>query len=211
MKTDSRFIYVHDPMCSWCWGHRPVWRLFEAELAKRVPVEYRVGGLAPDSDEPMPVAQQEAIRGYWQEIHSLLGVPFNFDFWTLNTPRRSTYPACRAVLAARWQQAERPMIDAIQEGYYLRALNPSDVSTLVQLAEEIGLDARKFTDDLVSAALNKAFEQEIDFARRLPIQGFPSMVLVHEQTAYEISLDYKDYRGALRQVDSILGLPEVTI
>jgi len=157
------------------------------------------------------VAQQEAIRGYWQKIHSLLGVPFNFDFWTLNTPRRSTYPACRAVLAARWQQAERPMIDAIQEGYYLRALNPSDVSTLVQLAEEIGLDTKKFTDDLVSAALNKAFEQEIDFARRLPIQGFPSMVLVHQQTAYEISLDYKDYRGALRQVDSILGLPEVTI
>jgi putative protein-disulfide isomerase len=206
MNLSSRFIYVHDPMCSWCWAHHPQWTLFEAELKSRVTVEYRVGGLAPDSDVPMPKEQQEAISGYWKKIQDMLGTEFNFDFWTENTPRRSTYPSCRAVIAARWQEAERPMNLALQKAYYLRALNPSDTAIHLQLAEELGLDVQKFERDLASSELNEAFEKELAFSRALPIQGFPSMVLLHDKKAYSIPLDYKDYRGALAYVDEILAV-----
>ena len=37
------------------------------------------------------------------------------------------------------------MTKAIQTAYYHKALNPSDYSTLLQLAVEIGLDADLFT------------------------------------------------------------------
>ncbi|MCP4060185.1 MAG: DsbA family protein, partial [Pseudoalteromonas sp.] len=23
--TQTKLIYVHDPMCSWCWGYKPTW------------------------------------------------------------------------------------------------------------------------------------------------------------------------------------------
>ncbi|GAM76629.1 thioredoxin [Vibrio ishigakensis] len=52
--------------------------------------------LAPDSDEPMPMEMRAAIESYWERISGLLGTEFNHDFWRNNTPRRSTYPACRA-------------------------------------------------------------------------------------------------------------------
>lgn len=205
MNHDSRFLYVHDPMCSWCWGHRPVWDQFEQALAELVPVEYVVGGLAPDSDVPMPEAQQAAISGYWKKIESLLNVPFNHEFWTKNTPRRSTYPACRAVLAARWQKAERAMITALQEAYYQRALNPSDTEVHLQLAGELGLDVDKFEQDLASDALEQAFQDELAFAHSLPIQGFPSMVLLHRGDVFPVPLDYKNFQGALSQVREILN------
>ena len=48
--------YLHDPMCSWCWGYRPTWLKLKAALPHYVQVEYLLGGLAPDNDEPMPVA-----------------------------------------------------------------------------------------------------------------------------------------------------------
>lgn len=199
------FYYVHDPMCSWCWAHRPQWALFEQALgALDVPVEYVLGGLAPDSDVPMPEAQIAAVSGYWKKIEALLGTQFNHDFWTENTPRRSTYPACRAVLAAAWQGAEAAMIGALQHAYYLRAMNPSDQSTHKLLAQELNLDVAKFMSDLNSEALEKAFVEQLDFARSLPIQGFPSMVLQHEKQLQPIALDYKDYRGALAQVQEIL-------
>jgi len=205
MNTESQFIYAHDPMCSWCWAHKPVWQRFAAELVDRVAVVHRVGGLAPDSDRVMPVAQQQAIAGYWHQIQERLGTEFNFDFWTQNEPRRSTYPACRAVIAARWQEAELAMISALQAAYYLRALNPSNVDVLQQLAEEIGLDGVRFAADLASEKLAQALTDELNLTRSLPIAGFPSMVLWHRGRYHEIGLDYQDYRAALRQVVALLG------
>ncbi|MEH6442883.1 MAG: DsbA family protein [Oceanospirillaceae bacterium] len=203
--TSSTLFYVHDPMCSWCWGHRPQWQLLQAALPNSVVVKNVVGGLAPDSDEVMPLAQQQAIAGYWKNIEGLLGTLFNHDFWQKNSPRRSTYPACRAVIAARWQNAEEQMILAIQEAYYLKAKNPSDNKTHIVLAAELGLDAAKFEADLKSQKLEQAFIEELNFAHNLPINGFPTMVLEHQGAVYVIPLDYKDHRGALTTINEIIA------
>ncbi|MEH6454592.1 MAG: DsbA family protein [Psychromonas sp.] len=204
-NSESRFYYIHDPMCSWCWAHYPQWSLLDQKLSQLVEVEYLVGGLAPDSDLPMPAEQCEAIEGYWKKINRLLGTEFNHQFWLQNTPRRSTYPACRAVIAASWQGALKEMNLALQEAYYLRAMNPSDVSVLLVLAAELGLDVDKFAADIASGALALEFATQLQFAHQLPIRGFPSMVLAHKGQMHAIALDYKDHSGALEQVKEILA------
>jgi len=204
-SSKSRFYYVHDPMCSWCWAHLPEWQKLEAHLSELLPIEYVLGGLAPDSDLPMSMDQQQAISGYWKKISDLLGTEFNYDFWTKNTPRRSTYPACRAVLAASWQNAMHEMNIALQKAYYLRAMNPSDIATHVILAEELGLNIEQFSQDLNSEKLNHEFNQQLALAQSLPIQGFPSMVLLHQGKFYPIRLDYEDHSAALTQVKEILS------
>ncbi|MFQ3229229.1 DsbA family protein [Reinekea sp.] len=204
--SESKFYYVHDPMCSWCWAHRPQWSLLEQELGKlEVTVQYVVGGLAPDSDVAMPEDQKAAISGYWKKIEAMLGTQFNHDFWTQTIPRRSTYPACRAVIAATWQDAEIDMITALQQAYYLRAMNPSDQSTHRVLAQELELNVDKFMADLNSTELEQAFIEQLNFAHSLPIQGFPSMVMQHNGQLNSIVLDYKDHRGALAQVREVLA------
>jgi len=203
--SSSTLFYVHDPMCSWCWGHLPQWQLFQQALPESVVVKNVVGGLAPDSDEPMPLAQQQAVAGYWKNIENLLGTKFNHDFWTQCAPRRSTFPACRAVIAARWQDAEEKMILALQHAYYLNAQNPFDTKTHLILAADLGLDVEKFEADLHSQKLEQAFIEELQFARSLPINGFPSMVLEHEGQVHVIPLDYKDYRGALQVITEIIA------
>ncbi len=204
MSTSTLF-YVHDPMCSWCWGHRPQWELLQIALPDSVSVKNVVGGLAPDSDEVMPLAQQKTISSYWKKIEGMLGIQFNHDFWPHNSPRRSTYPACRAVIAARWQGAEDKMIVAIQEAYYLKAQNPSDTGTHLLLAAELGLDTKIFAANYSSEKLERAFMQELQFARGLPINGFPSMVLQHQEQVHAIPLDYKDYRGAIEAITEIIA------
>ena len=203
--TSTTLFYVHDPMCSWCWGHRPQWQKLQDALPDSVVVKNVVGGLAPDSNELMPLAQQQAIAGYWKNIEGLLGTQFNHDFWRKNSPRRSTYPACRAVIAARWQDAEEQMILAIQEAYYLKAKNPSDTETHIKLAAELGLDSEKFAADLNSEKLEQAFVEELQFAYSLPISGFPSMVLQHQGEVHVIPLDYKDHRGGLAAITEIIA------
>ncbi len=108
------------------------------------------------------------------------------------------------MIAARWQGQEEEMINALQEAYYLNAKNPSDVEVHLELAADLGLDVAQFTNDLASKKLEAAFNEELNFARSLPISGFPSMVLLHNEQAYVIPLDYKDCRGAIDAITDII-------
>lgn len=45
--------FVHDPMCSWCYAFRLAWTQIEQQLPTSIRVQYVLGGLAPDSDQPM--------------------------------------------------------------------------------------------------------------------------------------------------------------
>ena len=139
-----------------------------------------------DSDLPMPEQMKLNIAGYWQTIQDRVpGTQFNYDFWTQCQPRRSTYPSCRAVLAAKAQAKdsdeakvlEQAMIKAIQEGYYLNARNSSDFDTLIAFAKEIGLDAKRFELELNSESTIEKLNEEIQLSRSIGAQGFPSLIL----------------------------------
>jgi putative protein-disulfide isomerase len=192
-------------MCSWCWGYQRTWEQLRAALPDSVTVVNVVGGLASDSDEPMPPEQQETIAGYWAKVAEQTGAEFNFDFWQNCQPRRSTYPACRAVLAARKQCAEQAMIDAIQYAYYLRAMNPSDNSTLITLAAELGLDEKQFSEDLTSPEIQTALEQNFALRRKIGVYSFPSLVLAQGEIFLPIEVDYQSYRTSLDTITVALG------
>ncbi|HHH39469.1 MAG TPA: DsbA family protein [Sedimenticola sp.] len=187
--------FVHDPMCSWCWAFRPVWAAIVAGLPAGLRSQRLLGGLAPDSDEPMPLAMQRQIRGYWRRIQQQVpGTRFNYAFWQRCRPRRSTWPACRAVIAARQQGAafEEPMILAIQTAYYLQARNPSARETLVQLAGEIGLATGRFRRELDSPGVQAALAGEMALGARLGARGFPSLLLVQGNEARLLEYSYRD-------------------
>jgi len=187
-------------MCSWCWGFRPTWTKILNKLPQEIGIKYLLGGLAPDSDEPMPDTMQLQIASYWKKIQQHIPeTKFNFDFWKNCQPRRSTYPACRAVIAAREQnpELERSMIKAIQTAYYLKAKNPSDDEVLIELALAFNLDTVVFEADLNAKETQQTLEAEIMLAQRMGAQGFPSMILEIEGNYQIVPLDYNNEAGAL--------------
>jgi putative protein-disulfide isomerase len=192
-------------MCSWCWGYRPTWEQLRSSLPAGITVHHVLGGLAPDSLEPMPVELQAQIQGHWRRIRDMLGTRFNFDFWTKCEPRRSTYPACRAVLAAIRQHREEDMILAIQQAYYLRALNPSDDETLLRLAGELGMDTVQFTADLGAPETQNELLEQVRRARQWRVPGFPSLVLEAGDSFHPIALDYRDYRATREAIGEFAG------
>jgi putative protein-disulfide isomerase len=197
--------YFHDPMCSWCWGYRPTAeRLFD-NLPANVRLEKVLGGLAPDSDQPMPQHLQIGLPNAWRRIQAMLGTEFNFDFWTDCKPRRSTYPACRAVIAAGLQGRGDEMILAIQEAYYLRAMNPSDVETLVTLAKELLLNEEEFVQDIKSTETEEEFQRQLDFTRRSPISGFPSLAIEVNDQLVPVVQDYKSHNKTLQHIATLIS------
>ena len=148
-------------------------------LPEGVSIRYVMGGLAKDSDEPMSDEMKAYVQENWMQVAERTGAPFNWDFWVKCTPRRSTYPACRAVLAAAAQNtAMGPILfHAIQRAYYLEARNPSDAATLVALAGEVGLDAGRFRTDLASPETELRLQKDFDLRRSLHADKFPSLLL----------------------------------
>jgi len=199
--------YFHDPMCSWCYAFQPTWQTIKTSLHGKVEVSYVLGGLAPDDDEPMPESLQQTIQDHWQRIQQVVpGTEFNFDFWTVCEPRRSTYPACRAVIAATNQNQafEEAMIQAIQVGYYRKALNPSDYSMLLQLADELQLDVQQFERDLQSSETEVELMRQIQLTQAMHVQGFPSLVLTRGGHQHAIPVNYTSSKESLSLINEIL-------
>ena len=182
-------------MCSWCWAFRPTWAAITSQISDQVDVVGVLGGLAADTTQPMPEEMRAKLQNIWKTIQQRVpGTEFNFDFWQVCKPRRSTYAACRAVIAAVNQspEFEQSMILAIQTAYYLRALNPSDDTTLIDLAVGLEMDRERFAGDLNSDQTQQELERQIVFSRTLGVSGYPSLVLEHDDRLRKIPLDYND-------------------
>lgn len=208
MSDCTELLYVHDPMCSWCWGFRPVLTRLCSQLPEEIRFRRLLGGLAADSDQPMPRAMQQQLRQTWEQIQLRIpGTRFNYDFWANCLPRRSTYPACRAVIVARMLDAhkEGDMILAIQQAYYLRGMNPSDTSTLVGLAGELALDRKQFAYWLEGDTVEAQLQAEIAEARLLGASSFPTLLLKSGQAHQVVPLDYTSSRSMLDTIQSLIA------
>ena len=203
MSPETILYYVHDPMCSWCYAFRPIWMQIQQQLPATIRVQYVLGGLAPDSDQPMPPETRAYVQSQWHKIiQSVPGTVFNFAFWEQCQPRRSTYPACRAVLLAReqGQDGEIAMIHAIQDAYYRHAQNPSDTDTLCALAQQIGLDVAAFARDLNAETTQQALLAEMALARRIGGNSFPSLFLQRDGKIRRVAHDYTNAGRVLAEI-----------
>jgi len=194
-------------MCSWCYGFKATYKIISENLIDRVPVLRLLGGLAPDTNETMPAGMQAKLQQTWRHIEQVIpGTEFNHEFWDKCKPRRATYSACRAVIAARLQgeKYDHLMTEAIQNAYYQKARNPSDLTTLTSLAAELGLDISAFEKDLGSPTVDQLLTDEIKLARSIGIASYPSLAVVSENTVTNIDLAYTDPQSMLNQINVVL-------
>ena len=196
--------YVHDPMCSWCYAFKSTLDELKRNLSSKIKVVYVAGGLAAHSNEIMPKDMQKKIQSIWYEIEKSTGTKFNHAFWEKCEARRSTYLSCEATILARYENKENEMIDAIQEAYYLKAQNPSDISTLISLAKNIGLDEKNFEENLNSQKIKNDLQIEINFRRSLNVNSFPSLVLKYKKELYPINVKFNDYKSMLEQINNMV-------
>lgn len=198
----ATLIYCYDPMCSWTKLQQSLQGLIDSD---QLTIQPMLGGLAIDSDVPMPEGMKANLESTWKNIQTTLGTEFNFDFWRTASPRRSTYPACRACFVARDVGLEEEMYHEIQKAYYLEAKNPSDIDTLTGCAEHIGLKAESFQKAMSHVKNKKLLEDEIEQARHLGLNSFPSLALLIGDRLTPIQLDYKNHTSMLEAIKKALS------
>lgn len=196
--------YFGDPMCSWCWGFRPVLEQADREYPelRRVTV---MGGLRRGAEEPMDDTLAEMIRGAWVRIEEATGQPFNHDFWDRHRPLATTVPACRAVTAARVLDAnlEWPFMVGMFEAYFTRLMDPSQRGTHLNVAESVGFERERFAEALDSEEVDQALEKDLEWTESMGIRGFPSVVLSLRERYFLIAPGYRTIEDLRRSINTI--------
>jgi len=206
---NSTLYYFYDPMCSWCYAFEKSLLELQKQLHQLLSFKPILGGLAPDATEPMSVETQSMVQHAWQQIEkNVPDMRFNFDFWTQNIPLRSTYPACRALLAAEQQsplQVES-LRKNIQQAYYQEAKNPSLDAILIDCAAQSALNIEQFSRDLNSTGIQRQLIEHIEFSRSLSVNSYPSLRLVLNDEIYTIDISYTEVNSMLNQINTLMDV-----
>ena len=204
---NNTLYYIYDPMCSWCYAFEKSLAEIKSKLPALISYQGVLGGLAADTERVMPAETQAMVQQAWRQIeHTVPGIQFNFDFWSKNTAYRSTYPACRAVLAAKSQGKDfaNAMRQSIQKAYYQDAKNPSLSSTLLQCAESIHLNTGQFAIDYASNEINTELLGQIALSRDFPVNSYPSLRLVINNKVHTIPVNYTQAAPSLQKIQQLL-------
>jgi putative protein-disulfide isomerase len=206
---DSVLIYVHDPMCSWCYGFRPTWKSLKGKLPAGLPVVSLLGGLAADSDQPMPEDMVDYLMHTWDRIESTCGVTFNHSYWDQTPPPpRTTFISCRAVIAAeRLAGRGEAFGERIQDAYYTEALNVWDFDVLCDLAEAFGFNRDSFAEALASDDVRAVHDEQRQLAERLQVEGYPTVLLLHNGEAFPIAVRHQGTDVMLEDITDLLAEP----
>lgn len=173
----QRLIYVMDPMCSWCWGFAPVIDAI-GQAFPGLPLHLVAGGLRPGVTDPLQDSTRRALAEHWSAVGEASGqllltpdaLPAGFIY--------NTEPACRTLVVARQLDAARAwsLVRLVQEAFYTQAMDVTQGSALLVLAERAGYDREAFQAAFVSAAAHAEVAGDFAWAGGLGISGFPTLL-----------------------------------
>lgn len=141
--SNSKILFVTDPLCSWCWAMAPEIKRVQESLA--VEFGLLLGGLGLDVSQPLTTAAKVHFRNLWDRVAETTQQSFSGRFPAENFVYNST-SACAAVLAARGltSQATFAYLDSLQARFFLDAENINNVEVQVQVAVALGFDKTEF-------------------------------------------------------------------
>ena len=197
-------IFVLDPMCSWCWGFAPVIEALLKTRSDRYQFSLVVGGLRAKGQMPWNDSSKAYLQGHWEQVSQSTGQPFSHKFFEKEHFEYDTYPACKAVVSVRelfGMEKAFTYLHTIQEAFYAKAKDITNVDVLTQLLEEMGLESSSFKTFFESDGAQRLMEHDFAKARSMGANAFPSVVMIDEE-GHMVS--QKGYRS-LVEMKKILG------
>lgn len=164
--------YVTDPGCPESWATEPVVRKLIMDFGGNLRWTFVMGGLSRDYGE-LVGAQKDAffarLVAHWLDVAEDSGMPLDPRLW-LESPLRSTYPACTAVKAAAEQAGDGgyAYLRRLREGLMCERRKLDHGEALVEEARAAGLDVQRFRVDLSSHAITELFGADLDEVRDPP-------------------------------------------
>ena len=203
-------LYLHDPLCGWCFGTSPAINQLQADFAGRLDVSVLCGGMVVGADAGPIADSWDYIRQALAEVETVTGVRFGEAFRALGaagTYRYDSEPPSRAIVAFR-QITQDPartvaFAHAVQQALFRDGYDLNALTTYEPLLESLGLDIAEFGRRWAAPETAQAAQQEFAAVARIGIQGFPTAVVRIGEQGYVLARGYQPYeqlRAGLEQL-----------
>lgn len=189
--TDT-LIYVHDPLCGFCWGFREAIEQVGQDRPD-LNIHVALGGLSI-GDRIGPYSNMaDYIRQATPRVTEVSGAKFGAAFLDeriKSDALSSSNPPAAGILQVRAEYPHRAcaFAHAIQEAHFLNGADLNDASLYPEIAQQLGIGDLAF-DIPAPRDLPDALQQEYTRTRRLNFSGFPSLFLAKRSEA-----DFSDLR-----------------
>ena len=171
-------------MCSWCWGFAPVIDELQGTLGDEYRFSLVLGGLRTKGEMSWNEMSKEYIKGHWREVSQRTGQMFSKSLFEKESFEYDTYPACKAVITVRelfGMQSAFAYLHTIQEAFYTRAEDITNINVLYDLLQAVDLDSKTFRDFFESDRAELLMEHDFAKARSMGANAFPSVVVIDEE------------------------------
>jgi|SRR5579859_2483543 len=171
-------IYFSDPMCSWCYGFSPVVENIRRTFGRSLPVRIVMGGLRPGAEKPMTEEAKLEIVDHWTNVQDATGLAFNGSGMSAPGFIYDTDPAARAVVVARRDGEEMAAAYLVraQQAFYAEGRDVTTQAVLLEIADELGIDADAFLEAWASDAAKQETWRDYAISQRAGVTGFPTLV-----------------------------------
>ena len=181
--------YIHDPLCGWCYGAAPLVAAARAVM----PVQAHGGGMMAGRNRRRVDAQlRDYVMPHDHRIAQMTGQAFGEPYF--NGLLRDTdavfdsappIAAVLAVQALKGEAAGLDMLAAIQRAHYQQGRRISDMATLAELAQALGIEVAAFTGEMQrieQEELANHIEASRELLNYVGGRGFPTFVLQRGDT-----------------------------
>jgi len=187
--------YYTDPACPWSWALEPALARLLHEFDDGLRFTYVMCGIARDFGD------LQQVVGEMLNASDASGMPVDPRLW-LESPPRSSHPACIAVKAAAEQGAQVPYLRRLREGLMCRRRKLDGGEALTQEALSVeGIALGRFRIDLASHATLEAFSEDLERARSVPAEH-------HAPGSDRVKLPSLEFRGEDEEVHGVYGYCE---
>ncbi len=178
--SEKRLVYIHDPLCGWCYGFSPVVRqLFDA-TRRRARWDILAGGMVL-GDRVGPIGRlSEFLKQALPRVEGATGVRFGEAFTTgvldRGTLVLSSLEPSRALQAVKTLAADRALAFAVgvQKALYEDGLDVTSMGVLGDVAEAVRVVG--FEIEYLKAETYERTLEEFKLVSELGVTGFPTLL-----------------------------------
>ena len=175
---DLEFVYVGDPMCSWCWGFAPVAQRMRDVYD--VPLRVVVGGLRPGTEAAELDDHFAGVLGHhWDQVEAASGQPFDRailerrDGWRYDTE-------VPAIAVVTMRELNVPLTlqfhSRLQRAFYAEGIDITDPAAYPELIADFDVDPDAFIQLFSSDEMKTRAWSDFAEARSLGVSGFPTLL-----------------------------------
>lgn len=179
-------IFYHDVLCPYCYITSKRLQRVIKDFQDEVKVIHKAFMLIPSLDDLKEIAptEDEAKHIFEEEFSILKRFYPDYDPSKVIGKGKITYvwslPPQMACKAAEFQgggDAHWKFFDKAQDKFFIEGENITDDNTLIRIAEEVGLDVKRFKKDFKSKEARLAVEEDEADAKAKGIRGVPAILV----------------------------------